>query len=133
MISLVFFGRQEETSSVTNRQHPILLPPFFPPTLMIWSRSYLFAWGIRNTCDSISQSRYKIWHVLFFFLSQSQSAVSLESWTPYLSYSQSCCISVLKKHSLKRQCMVWQKLSNRDFGEAYRHLDSGTLSRSSVK
>lgn len=50
-----------------------------------------------------------------------------------LSYSQSCCASVLEKHSLKRQCMVWQKLSMRDFGEAYRHLDSGTLSGCSVK
>ena len=48
-------------------------------------------------------------------------------------YSQSCCASVLAKHSLKRQCMVWQKLSRRDFGETYRHLDSGTLSGSSVK
>lgn len=29
--------------------------------------------------------------------------------------------------------MVWQKLSRRDFGEANRQLDSGTLSGSSVK
>lgn len=29
--------------------------------------------------------------------------------------------------------MVWQKLSRRDFGETYRHLDSDTLSASSVK
>lgn len=50
-----------------------------------------------------------------------------------LLYSQPCCVSMLAKHSLKRQCMVWQKLSRRDFGEANRQLDSGTLSGSSVK
>lgn len=36
----------------------------------------------------------------------------------FLSYLQSCCTSVLEKHSLKRQCIVWQKLSSKDFGEA---------------
>lgn len=48
-------------------------------------------------------------------------------------YLQSCCSSVLAKHSLKRQNMVWQKLSRSDFGETNRQLDSGTLSGSSVK
>lgn len=55
------------------------------------------------------------------------------TWGFPLLYSQSCWASVLAKHSLKRQCMVWQKLSRRDFGEANRQLDSGTLSDSSVK
>ncbi|TNN71111.1 hypothetical protein EYF80_018631 [Liparis tanakae] len=45
------------------------------------------------------------------------------------SKTECCCASVPAKHSLKRQCMVWQKLSRSNFGGANRQLDSGTLSR----
>lgn len=51
----------------------------------------------------------------------------------YIALYLQSCASWLAKHSLKRQCIVRQKLSRRDFGEANRQLVSGTLSGSSVK
>lgn len=66
----------------------------------------------------------------FFFVVKGQEVLLV--YFPTL-YSQSCCSSVLAKHSLKRQYMVWQKLSRRDLGVTNRQLDSGTLSGSSVK